>query len=324
MSTVVKYREALNAALRSEMAADPSVVLLGEDIGHFGGVYAVTRGLYSEFGPDRVIDTPISEAAMIGMATGAAMNGLRPVVEIMYADFLMVCADQIINQAAKMRYMSGGGYGVPLTIRTQSGGWRGGGAQHTQTVESMFAAIPGLKVVLPATAADARGLLAAAVQDDDPVLVIEHRLLYATSGEVDDDPAPIPLGKARIARPGTDVTVATVSMMVHHAEAAAQTLADEGISVEVLDLRSLSPLDLPAVLESVGRTGRLVVAQQGHRRYGWAAELAATVTETAPELLQAPVRRVAAKDMAYPAARHLEDQVLPGPDTIAQVCRDLV
>lgn len=317
----MKFREALNLALREELQRDEGVVMLGEDIGHFGGVYQVTQGLLDDFGDHRIIDTPISESAMIGIGTGAATHGLRPVIEIMYADFLMVCADQLINQAAKLRYMSGGGFHVPLTVRTQSGGWRGGGAQHTQTVESMFAGVPGLKVVAPSTPADARAMLGASIRDNDPVLFIEHRLLYTTTGDVPDEPEHSPIGVARVARPGRDVTVATISMMVHHALGAADELAAEGIDVEVLDLRSLNPLDMDAVLESVGRTGRLVVAHQGHVSFGWGAELACRVQEAAADRLTAPIRRVGAHDVPYPAAKHLEDVVLPGVADVVAACR---
>lgn len=317
----IKFRAALNEALREEMARDESVVLLGEDIGKFGGVYAVTKGLYDEFGPGRVLDTPISEAAMVGMATGAAMVGMRPVVEIMYMDFLLVCADQLGNQAAKMRYMSGGQVSVPLTIRTQTGGWRGGGSQHTQCLESMFAQMPGLKIVMPATPADAKGLLQTAIRDDNPVLFVEHRLLYAEDGEVPEQSEPIPFGQAEVRRAGSDVTIITSSMMVHHSLRAAELLASEGVDAEVLDLRSIVPLDMESVSESVRKTSRVVVAHQSHRSFGWGAEVAAQIYEECYYDLDGPVVRVGAADVPYPASRELEQQVLPSAEKVAEACR---
>lgn len=322
-ATKITYREALNQALHEEMDRDPDVFLIGEDIGEFGGVYAVTRGLYSKFGAERVLDTPISESAFMGLAVGAAMTGKRPIVEIMYMDFLLVCADQIINQAAKMRSMSGGQVKVPMVIRTQTGGWRGSGAQHTQSLETMFAHVPGLKVVLPSTPVDAKGLLKTAIRDDNPVLFMEHRMLYGTKGEVPDDVDPIPFGKAAIRREGAHITVLATSMSVHNSLEAAEELATEGIELEVIDLRTLVPLDLSTVLESVRKTHRAVVVHQAHRSFGPGAEIASRLYEAAFNVLEAPVMRVAAEDIAIPANPTLEQSVLPSPPAIVTACRAL-
>jgi pyruvate/2-oxoglutarate/acetoin dehydrogenase E1 component len=319
----ITYREALNQALHEEMDRDPDVFIMGEDIGEFGGVYAVTRGLHARFGADRVLDTPISEGAFMGVAVGAAMTGKRPIVEIMYMDFLPVCADQIINQAAKMRSMSGGQLTVPMVIRTQTGGWRGSGAQHTQSLESLFAHIPGLKVVMPSTPSDAKGLLKTAIRDDNPVLFMEHRMLYGTKGEVPDDVEPIPFGQAIVRREGTHVTVLATSMSVHNSLKAAEELAAEGIELEVIDLRTIVPLDLQTVLESVRKTHRAVVVHQAHKSFGPGAEIASRLHEAAFDVLEAPVVRVAAEDIAIPANPTLEQHVLPSPPAIVAACRAL-
>lgn len=320
----ITFRAALNEALREEMSADGDVLIMGEDIGRFGGVYAVTKGLYDEFGEWRVIDTPISEAAMVGMATGAAMVGKRPIVEIMYMDFLLVCADQLGNQAAKMRYMSGGQVAVPMTIRTQTGGWRGGGAQHTQCLESMFAQMPGLKIAMPATPADAKGMLKSAIRDDNPVVFVEHRLLYAAEGEVPDGEHVVPLGQAEVKREGSDLTLITSSMMVHHCLAAADELASAGVDVEVVDVRSIVPLDMETIAGSVAKTSRAVVAHQSHRSFGWGAEVAARIGEECFDDLDGPVRRIGAADVPYPSSKKLEEAVLPSAAKIVAACRDVV
>ncbi|MFS8543123.1 MAG: alpha-ketoacid dehydrogenase subunit beta, partial [Limnochordales bacterium] len=286
------YAQALNEALREEMAADPRVFLMGEDIGHYGGIFRVTQDLLAEFGPERVRDTPISEAAFIGAGLGAAMTGLRPVVEIMWVDFAMVAMDQIVNQVAKMRYMSGGQVAVPMVIRTQGGGGRGNAAQHSQSLEGLFAQIPGLKVVMPATPADAKGLLKAAIRDDNPVIFIEHKMLYATRGPVPTGEHIVPLGRADIKRPGSHVTVVAWSRALLYALEAAERLAAEGISAEVIDLRTVTPLDLDTIYESVRKTHRAVVAHEACTSFGPGAEIAARIQHDLFDELDAPVVRV--------------------------------
>lgn len=318
------YAQALNGALEAALAGDPRVLLLGEDIAVHGGVFGITRGLLEKFGPERVRDTPISESAFIGLAVGAAMTGLRPVVEVMYADFLLVAMDPIINQAAKARYMSGGQVSVPLVIRTQQGGGRGNGAQHSQSLDALFAQVPGLKVVLPSTPADAAGLLASAIADENPVLFIEHKLLYQTKGEVPERPAPIPLGVAEVKRPGNDVTVVALSRGVLHALAAAEALAAEGVSVEVIDPRCVRPLDLGAIVASVKRTNRLVLVHEAPRFGSVLAEISAAVQEQAFDWLDAPIVRVAGADSPVACAQPLEDAQLPGPKEIAAAVRSVL
>lgn len=313
---------ALNEALREEMARDERVFVMGEDVAVAGGVYKVTDGLLSEFGPLRVIDTPISEAGIAGLAVGAAMAGRRPVVEIMFGDFLFLAMDQIANQAAKVRYMSGGAWHVPMVVRTTLGAGRRAAAQHSQSPHAMFAHIPGLKVVVPSDAGDAKGLLKAAIRDDDPVLFFEDKLSYRTVGEVPAGEHVVPLGQARIRRPGRDVTVVATSSMVGLALTTAEQLAESSVEVEVIDLRCLTPLDLPTVLESVWRTGRCVVVDPGHRRFGATAELAASVAEELFGHLAAPVRRVAALDTPFPYSPTLEDLVVPNAERLAEAILD--
>ena len=310
------YNQALREALHEEMVRDPRVFVMGEDIGVYGGVFKVTDGFLAEFGPQRVRETPISEAGFVGAAVGAAMTGKRPVVEIMFADFVFVAADSIFNQAAKMRYMSGGRVEVPLVIRTQQGGGRGNGAQHSQSLEALFAHVPGLKVVLPSTPHDAKGLLKAAIRDQNPVVFIEHKLLYNTRGPVPEADYLIPLGQAEIKRAGHDVTLVTYSRTTLFALDAAEQLADEGISVEVIDLRTIIPLDRQTILESVRKTGRLVVVHEAHRFCGVGAEIVALVQEEAFDYLDAPIVRVAAKDVPIPVSPALEPHVLPQTDDI--------
>ncbi|HIJ64838.1 MAG TPA: alpha-ketoacid dehydrogenase subunit beta [Candidatus Hydrogenedentes bacterium] len=312
------YREAIAQAIIEEMARDPRVILLGEDVGKFGGAMAATKGVYDAFGQERVIDTPISEAAIIGAGLGAALTGMRPVVEIMFIDFTACCMDQIANQVAKARYMLGGQVTVPLVIRTQGGAGKSYAAQHSQSLESWFAHVPGLKVVAPATPAAAKGLLKAAIRIDDPVLFIEHKLLYAEKGDVPDSSEYVlPIGQAEVVRTGKDVTVAAYSRQLVFALEAAELLADKGCDCEVLDLRTLSPLDMAAVLESLEKTGRLVVVEEGSRSFGVGAEVSARVMEEGFDLLEAPVTRVAALDTPIPFAPVLEGAVIPNRDTIA-------
>jgi len=270
MSTnrIISYAQAINEALKEEMALDDRVILLGEDVGSYGGVFKVTKGLFDEFGKERVIDTPISETGFIGAGVGAAMTGLKPIIEIMWIDFSLVAMDQIINQAAKMAYMSGGQTSVPMVIRTQGGGGRGNGAQHSQSLETLFAHIPGLKVVAPSTPYDAKGLLKASIREGSPVIFIEHKMLYSQKGEVPEEEYTIPLGKADIKRSGKDVTIVTLSRMVQFSLEAAKELEKEGIDAEVIDLRTLVPLDIETVKESVKKTNRVVVVHEATRSYG--------------------------------------------------------
>jgi acetoin:2,6-dichlorophenolindophenol oxidoreductase subunit beta len=320
----ITYAQALREAISEEMTRDPNILILGEDIGVYGGVYKVTEGLLARFGPERVRDTPISESGFMGAAVGLAMTGKHPVVELMFMDFVWVASDQIFNQAAKMRYMSGGRVAVPLVIRTQQGGGRGNGAQHSQSLESVFTHIPGLKVALPATPYDAKGLLKSALRDPNPVVFIEHKLLYNTKGPVPDEDYTIPLGVAEVKRPGEDVTVVSLSRTVLHALEAAEAAAAEGISAEVIDLRCTAPLDIETVIGSVRKTGRLVVAHEAHRRLGIGAEIAALVQEQAFDYLDAPIERVAALDIPIPSSQPLENFVLPGKDQILAALRKVL
>lgn len=315
------YAKALREALIEEMERDPNILLLGEDIGVYGGVFKVTEGLLARFGPERVIETPISEAGFVSAAVGLAMTGKHPMAELMFMDFAYVAADSIFNQAAKMRYMSGGRAQVPLTIRTQQGGGRGNAAQHSQSLETFFTHIPGLKVVLPSTPYDAKGLLKSALRDPNPVMFIEHKLLYNTKGLVPDGEYTVPLGKADVKRSGTDATVVTWSRTVLHALEAAELAAADGIDVEVIDLRCTVPLDIDTVVESVKKTGRLVVAHEAHRRLGVGAEIAALVQELAFDYLDAPVERVGALDIPTPYSKPLEDEALPDAAKIVQAIK---
>ena len=307
----MKYRDGLKAALQEEMARDEAVFCIGEGIGERGGSYKVTEGLLAEFGPNRVIDTPLSEAGFVGIGVGAAVAGQRPVVEMLFIDFLLLAMDQVVNQAAKYRFMSGGEGRVPLVIRTQGGAGNSLAGQHSQSLEALYYHVPGLKVVMPATPRDAKGLLIAAIRDDDPVIFIEHKLLYMTEGEVPDEPYEIPIGQAEIKRAGTDVTLVSWSHMVLKSLQAAEQLAAEGISVEVIDLRTLVPMDIGCVLDSVGRTGRLVVAQEAIKRGGVGSDVAAMVAEQAFESLRAPIVRVAGLNSVIPFNLALEKATVP-------------
>ena len=316
------YRDALRAALLEEMRRDPRVFVIGEEVGRYGGAYAVTKGLFDEFGEQRLVDAPISEASTVGLGVGAAITGLRPVVELMYVDFVGLAMDQIANQMAKVRYMTGGQVTVPMVLRTQGGTGRSAGAQHSQSLESWLAHVPGLRVVMPATPADAKGLLKTAVRSDDPVVFIEHKALYAMKGDVPDGEHLVPFGVACIVRPGTNVTIVTYSRMLHVAMEAAQTLAAEGIEAEVIDLRTLNPLDMDTVLSSVRKTRRALVLNEAHRTAGFCSELAARITEELFDALEAPVARVAAKDVPVPATL-LEKLSIPGPDEVCAAARSL-
>ena len=307
----MKYRDALRTALQEEMAADETVFCVGEGIGERGGSYKVTDGLIAEFGKGRVIDTPLSEAGFVGLGVGAAIAGQRPVVEILFIDFLLQAMDQVVNQAAKYRFMSGGEGRVPLVIRTQGGAGNSLAGQHSQSLEALYYHVPGLKVVMPSTPRDAKALLKAAIRDEDPVIFIEHKLLYMTEGEVPDEPYEIPLGQAEIKRAGSDVTLVTWSHMTLKSLEAAAKLAEEGIDVEVVDLRTLVPMDTNCVLDSVRRTGRLVVAQEAVKRGGVGSDVAAIVAEQAFESLKAPIIRVAGINTVIPFNLALEKSAVP-------------
>ncbi|HEX5403306.1 MAG TPA: alpha-ketoacid dehydrogenase subunit beta [Pseudonocardiaceae bacterium] len=320
--TVMTYRQALHDTLRAELLRDEDVLLLGEEIGVFEGSYKITAGLLAEFGPRRVRDTPICEEGFVGTAIGAAMLGLRPVVEIMTINFSLLAIDQIVNHAAKMRSMFGGQVRVPLVIRTPGGGGQQLAATHSQNLEVWYAHVPGLKVLAPATPADAKGLLTAAIRDDDPVLVLENLALYNTRGEVPDGDHTVDIGTATIRKPGTDLTVVAYSRAAVIALDVARRLEDDGISVEVVDLRSLRPLDRDTICASVRRTSRAVVLEDDWLSYGVGAEIAATIAEGAFDYLDAPVRRVAAAEVPLPYAKPLELAALPDAAALTRVIRD--
>jgi pyruvate/2-oxoglutarate/acetoin dehydrogenase E1 component len=315
------YREAVARAIAQEMDRDPTVYFLGEDVAAAGGVFKTTEGLLERFGPDRVRDTPISEQAIIGAAMGAAMNGLRPIAELMFSDFFAVCWDIVANQIAKARYMTNGQISLPLVIRTANGGGLRFGAQHSQSVETWMMAIPGLKVVVPSTPADLVGLFAAAVRDPDPVIVVEPKALYAAKGEVPDGEVVDRLGVARVVRQGDDVTIAALGAMMPKAVEAAEGLSSEGISVEVIDVRSLVPLDVQAIVNSVGRTGHLVTVEENPRLCGWGAEVASIVADEGFFSLDGPIVRVTTPHLPLPAADVLEDTAIPSVERIAEGVR---
>jgi len=316
----LSYREAVRDALSRAMREDENVFIMGEDIAEMGGSMGVTQGMLDEFGAERVRNTPISEMALVGTAIGAAMQGMRPVAEVMYEDFLTLAAEQIVNQAAKHRYMSGGQLKVPLTVRTQGGAGWSPGAQHAQQLEAWFAHIPGLKVVFASTPTDVRGLLWSAIYDDNPVVFFEHRTLYGIKEEVPDELEPIELGKARVHREGNDVTVVAIGRLVHEALAAAKQAEGAGISVEVVDPRTLLPLDEDTIVNSVKKTNRCVVAHEAVTRMGFGAEIAAVVQHQAFDYLDAPVERVGAKFTPLPFAPVMEEYVVPhAADVLAAI-----
>lgn len=313
---LMRYAEALNAALREEMAADPSVFIFGEDIGRYGGVFKVTKGLMEEFGAVRVRDTPISEQALTAMAVTAAMTGTRPILEIMYADFVPLCLDALVNQASIYEYIWDGQVKMPFVLRTQGGGGAGAGAQHSKALDSMVAHIPGIKVVAPSSPADAKGMLKAAIRDEQPVVFLEHKLLYNMRGEVPDGDVIVPLGKAATVAEGSDVSIFATSKMVVEAKKAAELLAADGVSAEVIDLRSLRPLDVDAIVASIAKTHHAVVVNEGWRFCGYAAELSATIMDHAFDELDAPVARVTLPDMPVPYSEPLETAMLPDAQKI--------
>jgi pyruvate dehydrogenase E1 component beta subunit len=322
VADVTTYREAVAEGIAREMRRDPTVVCLGEDIGAAEGVFKTTVGLFDEFGPERVWDTPISEQAIVGAAMGAAMTGMRPVAEIMFSDFLACCWDYLANEIPKVRYMTGGQVTVPLVVRTANGGGLGFGAQHSQAVENWALTIPGLKIAAPSNPADVVGLMAAAIRSDDPVVFFEHKGLLASKGP----PAPpdhlVELGRAAVVREGNDVTVVALASTVPLALAAADEVANDGVSVEVVDLRCLIPMDLRTVLGSVGRTSRLVVAEENPYQGGWGATVASVVADEGFESLDAPIRRVAAANVPLPFADRLEEEVIPTVDKLTAAIRE--
>lgn len=315
------YREAVARGIGQEMERDPTVVFFGEDVAAAGGVFKTTEGLLERFGPERVRDTPISEQALTGAAMGAAMNGLRPIVEIMFSDFFGVCWDIVANQVAKTRYMTGGQVSLPLVIRTANGGGVRFGAQHSQSVENWAMAVPGLKAVAPSTPRDVVGLLAAAVRDPDPVVFFEHKALYPTKGEVPDGEVVDALGTARVVLPGADLTIVALAAMVPRAAEAAERLQGEGISAEVIDVRSLVPLDTRAILESVSRTSRLATVEENPRLCGWGAEIASIVAEECFYDLDGPILRITTPHIPLPAADALEDLAIPSVERIVDAIR---
>jgi pyruvate dehydrogenase E1 component beta subunit len=320
----ITYAQAINEALRESMQQDDRVVLLGEDIGCYGGVFQVTAGLQAEFGPERVVDTPISEAGFVGASVGAALTGMRPVTEIMFIDFTTCCMDMIINQMAKMHYMFGGRGTVPMVLRTNIGAGRGTAAQHSQSFHAIYMHIPGLLVVAPSTPYDAKGLMMEAIQNDNPVVFVEHKKLYIEKGPVPEEGYRIPFGQADIKREGKDVTVVATHALVQRSLNAADELAKEGLDVEVIDPRTLVPLDKDTILNSIKKTGRLVVADEGHRTCGAAAEIAATVAEEGIYYLKAPVKRVTSPDTPVPFSPPLEQAFIPDEKYLVPAIRSLM
>ena len=320
----LSYREAVRDAMSTAMRGDDDVFIMGEDIAEMGGSMGVTQGMLEEFGPERVRNMPISEMAIVGAGIGAAIAGMRPIVEIMYQDFTTLAMEQIVSQAAKHRYMSGGQIKVPITIRTQGGAGWSPGAQHAQQLEGWFVHVPGLKVVFPSTPEDVRGLLWSSIYEDNPIVFFEHRTLYGIKGEVPDEIEPIEIGKARIHREGEDVTVVATGRLVHESLKAAEEAAEEGISVEVFDPRTLQPLDEDALIASVQKTNRAVVAHEAVTRMGWGAEVAAVVQEKAFDYLDAPIARVGAKFTPIPFAPDMEEWVVPHTKDVLAAIRKTV
>ncbi len=320
----ITMREAISQALWEEMEHDPNVFIMGEEVGLWGGTYAVTKGFYDHFGAKRVRDTPISEAAIIGSAIGAALTGLRPIAELMTINFAFSAMDHIVNEAAKFRYMFGGQFTIPMVIRTVSGGGRQLGATHSQTPDAVFAHFPGLIVVSPGTPEDAKGLLKSAIRSDDPVLFIENATLYQVRGEVPEGEYTIPLGKSKIQRPGKDVTIVTYSKMLEISFKAADQLAKSGVEAEIVDLRSLRPLDMQPVIESFKKTNRAVIVEEGWKSYGVGSEVANRIYENAFDYVDAPVKRVAQKEVPLPYNQQLEQMALPQVDDVIQAVKEVL
>jgi pyruvate dehydrogenase E1 component beta subunit len=322
--TTMTYREALRSALREVLASDPRVFLMGEDVGLYGGAFAVSHGLIQEFGPERVRDTPLSESTFVGAGIGAALNGMRPIVEVMTVNFSMLAMDQVLNNAATLRYMSGGQFHVPLIVRMATGGGRQLAAQHSHSLEGWYAHIPGIRVLMPATVADARGMLLAALQQLDPVFIFEHATLYPMEEDVDPGAGPCDIDRAAVRRCGGDVTLVTYGGSLGKALAAAETLAGEGIEAEVIDLRTLRPLDIETVLDSVRRTHRAVIVDEAWRTGGLSAEVSAQIMEGAFNALDWPVARVCGAEVPAPYAKHLEDAALPQPAAIVGAVKEML
>lgn len=322
----ITFSQGINEAIREEMRRDETVLLIGEDVAAAGGIFKVTQGILGEFGPERVLDSPISEAGITGLGLGAAMTGLRPIVEIMFGDFLTLAMDQLVNQAAKMHYMSGGHYQVPLVIRTTLGAGRRAAAQHSQSLQAWFAHIPGLKVVLPATPYDAKGLLKTAIRDNNPVVFFEDKMMYQTKGFVPDPSQDhtIPFGRADVKRVGADITLIATSSMVYVTLEAAGKLGEEEIDAEVIDLRTLTPLDEDTFVSSATKTSRCIVIDEGHERFGVTAEVASIVAHKAFYHLDAPVERIAAMDVPVPFSPILEEQTIPSVEKVVDVARRML
>lgn len=320
----ITYRQALNEALAEEMERDERVFLMAEDIGPYGGAYGVTNGLMEKFGEERVRDTAISEAAIIGAGLGAAMTGMRPIVEIMYIDFIGICMGQINNQVAKIRYMFGGKTKVPLVIRTEGGTGRTLGAHHSQSLEAWFIHIPGIRVVMPATPYDAKGLLKTSIRDDNPILFIEHKMLYNTKGQVPEEEYLVPLGEAEIKREGTDVTLITYSRMLLYSLEAAEELEKQGISVEVIDLRTLLPLDIKTIMHSIEKTNRAVIVEEDCKTGGVGAEIGMQIMENCFDELDAPVKRIAGADVPMPKSPNLEKLAIPSKKDIIKAIKEML
>jgi pyruvate dehydrogenase E1 component beta subunit len=320
----ITYAEAIREALRQEMKLDDKVFVFGEDVGAFGGCFGVTAGLYDEFGPDRVMDTPISEAAILGTALGAALMGMRPVPEIMFVDFMTVCMDYLTNQAPKTRYMCGGQVQkLPMVVRAPSGGWIRAAGQHSQSLEGWFTQVPGLKVVMPATAHDAKGLLTASLRDNNPVLYIEHKVLYSVAGPVPEEEYVIPLGQAEVKKEGTDVTLISYSFMLNKALSVAEQLAGQGISAEVVDLRTLNPLDHDTIAQSVQKTHKAVVVQEAVEMGGVASQVVKSLMDSSFDYLDAPIKTVAAANTVIPFSPPLEDAMLPSEEKIVAAVKEI-
>jgi len=320
----VFYSRAIRDALAEELARDERVLLLGEDIATYGGAFRVTRGLVEQFGPRRVRNTPISENSIVGVAVGAAMLGMRPVVEIMFMDFITLAIDQLFNHAAKFRFVFGDQVKMPIVMRTPGGGRRGYGPTHSQSLESLFLSMPGIKIAAPSTPRDAKGMLKSAIRDDNVVLFVENKSLYSTRGEVPDEDYLVPLGGAKVLREGTHVTIISYSQMVHECLRAADLLEDEGISAEVIDLRTLNPLDMDTLCRSLEKTGRVVLAEEGHRTGGVCAEIGFRLFEKLYYHLDAPIKRVAALDVPVPASPVLEKYVLPDHQDVLQAVKEVI
>lgn len=319
------YQEAIRETMSQMMRLDERVFILGEDIGVYGGAFGVTRGMIEEFGPERIRNTPISEAGIAGTAIGAALTGMRPIMELQFSDFVTIAMDQLVNQAAKLRYMYGGKASVPMVVRAPGGSGTGAAAQHSQSLEAWLAHVPGLKIVQPSTAYDAKGLLKAAIDDDNPVIFYEHKLLYGTKCEVPEELYSIPLGKADVKRRGRDVTVVATSMMVHKSLSAAERLEQDGIDVEVIDPRTLVPLDKETIIESVKRTGRLAVVYEAVKRGGYGAEIVSTVVESeAFDYLDAPIVRLGGKEVPIPQNSNLEQMAIPQVEDIVEAIRNMM